>query len=380
MRGSRRQQRPRVALEPLEQLEVQRERVLGDLGRGRTGRRARAASRASSTSASTATGWWKAPTRFLPSGRFTAVLPPIAASTCAVSVVGTCTNGDAAHVRGRDEPGEVADRAAAERHDRRRRGGPPASRAGGSSAVIVGSDLASSPSGTPRCTHDQAAAGEPALERARGSARRRGASATTNARSAPGSSGTMRAGVARARPTRRHVVVATGDRDPHALQRSSSSLDRRGDLARWVRSRRRRAPRTPGTAARARGTAARGRPPRGSAAARTPGRTRAREHLERHREEHDLAGRPQRDRGWPARARRRHRTRRPRGRAPRPRSSAAASSSRNRASPSRSKISRTVRPAVALDLARRARRTAPRAGAASSGPTVDLPEPGIPTR
>ena len=57
-------------------------------------RRSRSSSVAStSTSHSTATGWWNVPTRFLPSGRFTAVLPPIAASTWAVSVVGTCTNG-----------------------------------------------------------------------------------------------------------------------------------------------------------------------------------------------------------------------------------------------------------------------------------------------
>ncbi len=42
-------------------------------------------------SASTPAGWWNAPTRFLPSGRLTPVLPPIAASTIARSVVGACT-------------------------------------------------------------------------------------------------------------------------------------------------------------------------------------------------------------------------------------------------------------------------------------------------
>ena len=37
-------------------------------------------------------GQWKAPTRFLPSGRLTAVFPPIAASTWPTSVVGTATH------------------------------------------------------------------------------------------------------------------------------------------------------------------------------------------------------------------------------------------------------------------------------------------------
>ena len=44
-----------------------------------------------SVSQSTAEGCQKAPTRFLPSGRFTPVLPPMAASTWPSSVVGTCT-------------------------------------------------------------------------------------------------------------------------------------------------------------------------------------------------------------------------------------------------------------------------------------------------
>ena len=42
-------------------------------------------------SASTPAGGWNAPTRFLPSGMLTAVLPPIAASTMPSSVVGTST-------------------------------------------------------------------------------------------------------------------------------------------------------------------------------------------------------------------------------------------------------------------------------------------------
>ena len=42
-------------------------------------------------SASTRLGWWKAPTRFLPCGVLMPVLPPTEESTCASSVVGTCT-------------------------------------------------------------------------------------------------------------------------------------------------------------------------------------------------------------------------------------------------------------------------------------------------
>ena len=52
----------------------------------RSGRVARAVG-----SISTSRGWWKAPIRFLPPGWFTPVLPPIAASTIASRVVGTCT-------------------------------------------------------------------------------------------------------------------------------------------------------------------------------------------------------------------------------------------------------------------------------------------------
>ena len=58
------------------------------------------------------------PTRFLPSGRFTAVLPPIDASDLRRERRRHLHERDAAHVRGRDEPGEIADRAAAERDDR----------------------------------------------------------------------------------------------------------------------------------------------------------------------------------------------------------------------------------------------------------------------
>ena len=44
-------------------------------------------------SAITSSGWWNAPTRFLPSGRSTAVLPPIEESIWATSVVGTWITG-----------------------------------------------------------------------------------------------------------------------------------------------------------------------------------------------------------------------------------------------------------------------------------------------
>ena len=38
-------------------------------------------------------GGWKAPTAFLAAGRFTAVFPPMAASTIARRVVGTAAHG-----------------------------------------------------------------------------------------------------------------------------------------------------------------------------------------------------------------------------------------------------------------------------------------------
>ena len=46
-----------------------------------------------SVSMTTARGWWNAPIMFLPSGWLMPVLPPTEESTCASSVVGTCTNG-----------------------------------------------------------------------------------------------------------------------------------------------------------------------------------------------------------------------------------------------------------------------------------------------
>ena len=43
-------------------------------------------------SATTARGWWNAPTRFFPAPRSTPVLPPTDASTIASNVVGTSAN------------------------------------------------------------------------------------------------------------------------------------------------------------------------------------------------------------------------------------------------------------------------------------------------
>ena len=56
--------------------------------RSRLGNDARVA-----TSIDTRRGWWKDPTRFLPSGRLTPVLPPTLASTIESTVVGICTKG-----------------------------------------------------------------------------------------------------------------------------------------------------------------------------------------------------------------------------------------------------------------------------------------------
>ena len=94
------------------------ERVLRDLAEPAAVLAVAAACVSVATSANTAIGWWNAPTRFLPSGRFTPVLPPIAASTFASSVVGTCTTLDAAVVDGGGEAGGVADDSPAERDDR----------------------------------------------------------------------------------------------------------------------------------------------------------------------------------------------------------------------------------------------------------------------
>src|SRR5438093_90173 len=47
--------------------------------------------RGTAGSTTTRRGWWNAPIMFLPSGWSIAVLPPMEASTCASTVVGSCT-------------------------------------------------------------------------------------------------------------------------------------------------------------------------------------------------------------------------------------------------------------------------------------------------
>ena len=87
-------------------------------------RPSRSAARASGSVASSAgsmtvrTGQWKAPTRFLPSGRSIAVLPPIAASTWPTSVVGTATQSTPRRYVAAAKPARSVGRAAAERDDR----------------------------------------------------------------------------------------------------------------------------------------------------------------------------------------------------------------------------------------------------------------------
>ena len=66
-------------------------------------------------SAITRIGWWKAPIRFLPWRELMPVLPPTEESTCASSVVGTCTKSRPRRTHGRGKAGEIADHAAAER-------------------------------------------------------------------------------------------------------------------------------------------------------------------------------------------------------------------------------------------------------------------------
>ena len=145
-------------------------------------------------------GWWNVPTRFLPSGRFTAVLPPIAASTCAVSVVGTWTKRHPAHVGGGDEPREVAGRPAAERHDE-----VVAMRLLRGELVVAGRRRPGAtspprPRARPGGRAQAGRAASPAARRARYSSATV-ASATTNAVSASGSAG-RRAPPSRGRRTR----------------------------------------------------------------------------------------------------------------------------------------------------------------------------------
>ena len=68
-------------------------------------------------SASTSDGWWKAPTRFLPSGELIAVLPPTLELTWASRRGRDLDEAHAAPQRRGAEAGEIADDAAAERDD-----------------------------------------------------------------------------------------------------------------------------------------------------------------------------------------------------------------------------------------------------------------------
>ena len=90
-------------------------------------------------------GQWKAPTRFFACGRSIAVLPPIAASTCATRLVATRHPGDAAQICRGGEAGGVGRAAAAERDDRAARGrGAAHARAFATAASV----FASSPGGS----------------------------------------------------------------------------------------------------------------------------------------------------------------------------------------------------------------------------------------
>ena len=81
----------------------------------RAARRWRGGSVASRPTSSTmARGWWKAPTRFLPSGRSMAVLPPIEESIWPTRVVGTWMNGTPRSVQRGHEAAGVAERPAAD--------------------------------------------------------------------------------------------------------------------------------------------------------------------------------------------------------------------------------------------------------------------------
>ena len=181
------------------------------------------------------------------------------------------------------------------------------------------------------------------------------------------------------RPARSRRRRPSGDRDAHALQRRSSSLDRGGDVldgparvddvGRELPVQRLAVREEPLEVALARGSAG-GRRRAGRGRASTSSGT---------DEEHHLAGRSERDAvggfehhaaaarddRWIAR-RRRRRAPRPRARGTEPRR------------PS-SKISRTEAPA-ARSISSSSSTNGTPSRRASSGPTVDLPEPGIPTR
>ena len=79
-----------VRLEPAEEGRIADEAVLDDFREA--GAQLAVGQRAQRVGIrDTALGWWNAPMRFLPPGWLTPVLPPTEESTCASSVVGTCT-------------------------------------------------------------------------------------------------------------------------------------------------------------------------------------------------------------------------------------------------------------------------------------------------
>ena len=86
--------------------------------RGRPVAGVRAGSPSAATSTIVANGRWKAPTRFLPSGRSTPVLPPIDESIWATIVVGTWMSGTPRRYVAASEPGRIAERAAADGDER----------------------------------------------------------------------------------------------------------------------------------------------------------------------------------------------------------------------------------------------------------------------
>ena len=116
--------------------------------RGRCGARAAAAWRARPGRRARATGGWKAPTAFLASGRFTAVLPPSAASTMARTRGRHGQPVDPAHEDRGEEAGRVGHRAAAQRHHQAAPGQPGRAAASWPRAPGSASVLPRSPSGS----------------------------------------------------------------------------------------------------------------------------------------------------------------------------------------------------------------------------------------
>ena len=107
-----------------------------------------------------ADGWWKAPRRFLPSGRSTPVLPPMDESTCATSVVGTWIQGTPRrYVAARKPAGSPsAPPPIATSGSRRSTRSRASSRA---ASPITASSLAASPAGSMTCSTGQPSARSP---------------------------------------------------------------------------------------------------------------------------------------------------------------------------------------------------------------------------